>query len=38
MNRADSMVLRKPRDDHISRFLLGLPLAGDFESKRLATI
>jgi hypothetical protein len=38
MNRADSMVLGKPRDDHSSRFLVGLPFAGDFESKRLVSI
>jgi hypothetical protein len=30
MNRADSMVLGKSRDEHSSGFLVGLPLAGDF--------
>jgi hypothetical protein len=32
MNRGDSMVLGKSRDDNSSGFLMGLPLAGDFES------
>jgi hypothetical protein len=38
MNRADSMVPGKPCDDHSSGFLVGLPLVGDFESKRLVPI
>jgi hypothetical protein len=38
MNRADSMVLGKSRDDYSSGFLVGLPLVGDFESKRLESI
>jgi hypothetical protein len=38
MYYTDSMVLGKSHDDHSSGFLVGLPLAGDFESKRLAII
>jgi hypothetical protein len=38
MNRADSMVLGKSRDDHSSEFLVDLPLVGDFEFKRLVSI